>query len=723
MNNKVRDNQDQARNRSLPEGYADDDSIDLLAVFRTLWRGKWIIGFCAVLAMLAGGFYAFRMTVPVYSATSVVALIDRAENVSPIEAVVAGFPASGSGMALYTEVEILQSRALGRKLVEKLDLVNDPEFNPPPSDGPRTSLRSLVRSGLMATLGVEEAMPAPPPSDEEILENTITKALSVFSINNRDYSLVFSIRADWTSPDKAALLADTLAQVYIEDQLQQKYDATEQASVWLSDRVVELRADLESSETAAKEFNASIDLVSAETLTAMNRQLKDLRERALATRRETEQAKEKQSALETAVASGSRQAILEAANDPRLERIALDVEQGLARQTTFDTRLAQVQARFVGELSRLEEQASALESSAARMALRVDKQSQDLVTLEQLEREVEANRLIYESFLVRFREISIQEGIQKADARVISPAVVPKVPFAPRKSRIVMMALILGVLVGSGIVLLREMLNRGFRTAKQLEQATGYPVLGQIPVMPIRDRSKLVPHIVKNVTSPAAEATRNLRTSIDLSNVDHPPKVILSTSCVPGEGKTTTAITLAYHYAALNRKVLLLEGDIRRRVMDQYFNLEHNLGFVSVLSGDAELQDVIHSDEKTGFDILPGENTSVSAADLFASEKFRELLMQLRDKYDQVIIDTPPVLLVPDARSIAMLSDVVLVNVKWDSTTGTQLEQGLGAFASVDAKVAGIVLTNVDPKGMRRYGYGKDYGGYGYGRAGYYGSR
>ncbi|SDI62282.1 capsular exopolysaccharide family [Aliiruegeria lutimaris] len=699
-----------------------DDEIDILAILNTLWRGKWIIAVCAALGVLAGGYQAYVKSVPMYRAQTVLAAEEKTEQFSPIESMVTGVSASDY-QGTQTEIEILQSRKLGHMLVSKLDLMNDPEFGPPDQEeieSPSFSLRAAFRSVLMTVLGVEETDPAPPPSEERIRENVVSNVLGALKIENIEYTVVFTITAVSESAEKAALLADSLAEVYIEDQLQRKFAASEQALVWLSERLADLRADLEASETAAKNFNASIDLVSIETLEGMNRQLKEMRDRSDAKLREAQRAREQLSELEEAVESGERERILAVAKDVALNRAAQNVANGRATDASFDALVEQAVTRKRFELTRLEEQHRALEKSATELAASVEKQSADLVTLQQLEREVEANRLLYESFLVRLRELSIQQGIERADARVISQAVAPNAPFQPRRSLILAVALVAGGFVGIAIFLLRELLHRGFRTARDLETVTGYSVMGQIPLISQRRRSRLVEFILSNPTSTSAEATRNLRTSIELSNLDNPPKIIMMTSCAPGEGKTTTSIMLAHHYAALGGKVLLLEGDIRRRVLNQYFTLDDNKGFVSVLSGDAELKDIILKDERLGIDVLPGENASVSAADLFASAKFGDLLKELRETYDQIIIDTPPVLVVPDARSIALHSDAVILAVKWDSTPASVVQQGIAAVSSGNTRLTGLILTHVNPKGMRRYGYGHDYGAYGYAKSGYY---
>lgn len=202
-----------------------------------------------------------------------------------------------------------------------------------------------------------------------------------------------------------------------------------------------------------------------------------------------------------------------------------------------------------------------------------------------------------------------------------------------------------------------------------------------------------------------------------LSNVDHPPKVIAITSSIPGEGKTTMSLALAQNFVGMDRKVLLVEGDIRRRVFSQYLNTDQTKGLLSVLSGESKLDEVVVRDPIVGADVLLGEKSSTSAVDIFSSERFSQLMEKARDAYDVILIDTPPVLVVPDARVIAQSADALLFVVKWDSTTKSQVEDALHMFDTANQRVHGLALNQISVKGMKRYGYGGKYGAYSsYGR-------
>ncbi|TMV05724.1 polysaccharide biosynthesis tyrosine autokinase [Ruegeria sediminis] len=691
----------------------DDDEIDLVELFRTLWRGKWWIAGSMAAAIFVAAYWAFFIAVPVYSTTAFVTLENRQGQVVDFENVVSGL--SGDQTSINTEVEVLKSRELAKKLVVELDLVNDPEFNPDLRDDPGFSIGKV--KDFVRGLIVAQDEPAPETPDQTIEEVT-TNVLKAFDVSNLRNTYVFAIKATTEDPAKSKLIADTLADLYILNQLDVKFEATQRATGWLSERVASLQIELETAEAKAKEFNAGTELISPEAFEALNRQAKDTRERLKATSDRVEEISARIAQLEAAAASGDRQNMAQVASNPTLTQSLARVEAGTMPADLFDTQFQQLIQNETVARARAQSQTEGLTQSLTNIETQIDRQSKDLVTLQQLTREAEAARSIYEYFLGRLKETSVQQGIQQADSRVLSMAVLPTIPSAPKKTRVLALAGILGLMLGAGLVLMREFLNNTFRTSQQLEQSTGVTVMGQIPSLPAKQRKDVIQYLREKPTSAAAEAIRNLRTSVALSNVDQPPQVIMLTSSIPGEGKTTLSLALAQSFACLNKRVLLIEGDLRRLVFAEYFSAEdYKRGLIAVLAGDAGLSDVVRHIPEVGVDVLLGEKFEANVADLFSSERFAQLMTEARSQYDVVIIDTPPVLVVPDARTIAQHVDALLFAVHWDSTDQSQVAEGLRMLESVNFRPSGLVLSQIDMKGMKRYGYGGQYGAYAqYGR-------
>ena len=399
-------------------------------------------------------------------------------------------------------------------------------------------------------------------------------------------------------------------------------------------------------------------------------------------------------------------AVAAAGDDATLERLLVTG----AEDGEIAARIETLRARTQVMRARAAEQAATLERSIAVLRQDYAHQSDNLVAYQQLEREVTASRTIYEYFLGRLKELSAQQGNLRADSRIISPAAVPRGASSPEKSRIFGLALIAGLMIGAALVLIWDLLHTGLRTATDLEAATGRPVIGQIPLVPRQTKAEVVSYFVDKPTSMPAEAVRNLRTSVLMSNVDRAPQVIMLTSSLPDEGKTTTAIALAQNFTGLGRRVLVIEGDIRHRVFRDYLDLQKTRGLLSVLSGEVALKDAVERNYLIDADVLVGERAAMNAADVFSSSRFRALIAEARTAYDVVIIDTPPVLVVPDARVVAQLADSVIYVVEWNATSKRDVIAGLRMMSDGGIRVTGLALTQIDLKKLKRYG---EYAGYG----------
>ncbi|WP_371170287.1 GumC family protein [Aliiroseovarius sp. 2305UL8-7] len=646
--------------------------IEPVQIWLALWRGRRLIWLAMAIGMLLGAVYYFALAQPRYAATATMVLQQQDDLVSEIAG--AGQTSSSVDMSqLNTELHILQSRGLVLKLVEQLGLDQDTEFNPSPTASSAQRLNQVVQN-------VQSAISAREQRNSQIVTVTATSKV----------------------PEKAVQMANALTRIYVEEQIATKYAAAQTAETWLSERVGTLRQALSEQEREIAQLRSKTEVTASADLSLMATRLQDTRTRlADITERVNANASELQG-VQALREAGKFPQIAAMTGNRALEQL-LSAADNEGYSPAIETQLDAMEADLKLQQSRLDQQAQVLLRSVKELNTKLDAQGVNLGVLQQLEREAQATRVLYETLLARLREASTLRGLQQANARVLSPAVVGRDQSASL-AMVLLVAAAVGVLVAGVYVLVRKFVHAGFRTADELEQVTNKPVLGQLPAFPVKDRSRLLPFLATHPTSAVSEAVRNLRTSLLMSHPDRPPQVILSASAVPGEGKTSHAIALAQNFSAMGKQVLLIDGDMRRRTLSSYFSTDHTAGVVAALMDGADLASVVQHIPSLGADVLLGAPTTASAADVFASRQFSDLIARSRLHYDVVIIDSPPVLVVPDARVISRYVDAIIFSVAWDQTTRRQVEAGLKQFDLVGSPVTGMVLSQIKPKKLARYG-------------------
>jgi capsular exopolysaccharide synthesis family protein len=690
-----------------------DDEIDLSQLFAVIWRGKsWVI-LSAVFSLAVGAYYASKIT-PLYTATAAIVQETTQEQVVDFSGALGGLGGGlgggiGAGSEVNTEIEVMQSRSLLDVLVTELNLTNDPEFNhelQPEAVFSAEAITNLIRSIMGLPIQPNKILNA-----QEILASTVDNLREVMSVSNIPSSYVYEIMIRSESSSKSALIANALAELYIRNQLETKSEANLSATEWLANRVGQLSIDLENAETAAKEFSANTDLINADTLFALSRQVKELRERLETVRASKVATTAQLMQLRIAASENDPQLMSEAADDPVLRGLLISTSLNTAvSRTTFDARFFQVVGQTEQELRRQEVQIEALEQSIEQQEDAIDKQSDDLVTLQQFQREVVASGLLYEYFLSRLKETSVQSGVQTPESRILSRAVVPQDPSSPNKIIIIALTLFLAVFVSTSVILLREVLRGTFRGVKELEQKTGYTVLGQIPKISMRRSIKLTQHLTNH---PLSEAIRNMRTSVLQSGTNNPPQVIMSTCSVPGEGKIEQSFLLAQNLTSLGKKVLLVEGDLRIRNFAEYFDIRTNKGLLAILDGQETIESSVVFHEILQVDVLISEEPKKNAADILSSQSFEQFIADVRELYDYIVIDTPPVLAVTDAHIIGRLVDATIYTVRWNHTTYDQVVEGTKSLKKLQVKVSGLVLSRINLKRQKRLGHGDSVDKYG----------
>ena len=683
------------------------DDLDFVGLLRLLWAGKWALLLLTVCAGVAAAAYVHLAT-PLYTAASRIVLETEQKTVVDLEGIISKNPAEQQ--AMKTELLVLRSRELMTIVAQELRLDRDPEFNPA-LRRPHLWRRLVNHVSTLRTRGLGPWDASRRGSDRSLdaTVDTLQQKVRASIVPN---TYAFQVAVETRSPEKSAAIANAIAERYIKNQRTQKLDAMEQALAWLSDRVVDLKQELETAEAKTEEYASNASTANEQALAATMRKLQSMRRRLDSQSALADKLRARFFRLQRLRQGGNFALLSETAGDPRLRALAGDLiaaPKDARLLADFDARLADMAETLRQDTERSESQAAAIAAAVAEFETKVEQQSSDLVNLRQLRREAEATRLLYEHFLARMKEISVQQGVQQADSRLLSPAKVPTRASSPRAGQTILLGSLGGLILAIGLVLLRDRFRATVQSPEELEAVSGEGVIGVLPETAARQSRQLVADIIDKPGHSFAEAVRNLRASICLSKLDAAPKVIMLTSSEPEEGKSTIAATLALTSAMAGRRVLLVDGDLRRRAIGEIFDSAGECGLVSVLNGECSPEDATFNHDPTGMDVLFAENHHLSSGALFESSRFDFFIRDMRKKYDLVVIDTPPVLFVPDARVIGQSADAVVYVVRWNATLGRMVRTGLELLRQVSLPITGVALTRVDVSTMGQYGY------YGYG--------
>jgi succinoglycan biosynthesis transport protein ExoP len=655
-----------------------------------------------------------------------------------------------------TQIEILKSETFAQKILKSLHLTQDPEFTAP-AKGPIAIARNLISSLFIKS------------------ESDLTHPVQVFedrlTVSRVGMTYVIEISFKSFDPGRAAQIANAVADGFIVDQLEAKYQTIRGATAWLQDRLNELQGQAAAAERAVIDYKTKNNIVDtggrlineqelAQTQTALvqaraataeaqarlDRVTQVLRDdtldpKAAATATVTE-------ALQNSIITQLRQQYLDLAQreaifssrygDSHLAVVNLRNRMQEIRHSIVD-ELKRIAAAYKSDYDIAKARENSLEQTLATTVAGSQTANKAQIELRQLESAAQTYRALYDNFQQRYMDSVQQQSLPMTEARVITRAL-QSVKYSPKSLLILAGATFGGLVLGLGLAMLREISDRVFRTGKQVEAQLGTECLAIVPLMkqgtktvPVSPKAAAASRIIapdasllRNVIdaplSPFAESIRAVKVSLDVSRATNPNKVIGITSSHPNEGKSTIAASLAQLTADGGARVILVDCDLRKPSLSHQLVPDASRGLIDVIANKASLDQVIWYDPSTRLSFLPVGMKShlIHTSEVLASDAMKDFFARLRESYEYVIVDLSPIAPVVDVRSATHLVDTFLFVIQWGKTKTDVAEHALNTARGVYDNLLGVVLNKVDLKALNRYEghghyyYSRHYAHYGY---------
>lgn len=700
----------------------EEESFDFMGLWRVIQRRQWGVIGLAVFITLLVAVVTYMMT-PIYS-SSVSVLIEQNKNklASSFDPNNGG---AGTDQGYYqTQAEMMRSRALREAVVDRLKLTSHPLFNAP--------FKHSYLDDLLSLSGGDSVKSS--VSDGQAVRRRAAMQLAgMMKVELSKTSQLITISVESSDRLMAATIANAIADTYIELDMEARYKMSHKATSWLNERLVALRDNLDKSSAALQAYREQHNIIASKGVelggaaTTFGASLGDLaaarsdRERAQISLQQVRRAK----GAETTIAVIQGNPVVEQAMGLVAERERKFGEMSnrygeqnpklLAAQAELKQARDNLHLKVADAISQVEHEYEAARAKEAAIFGAVSQAKQAIqgasrkeVEVMALERDVANSRELYDLFLGQLKGVSAIGDLQTVVARVVDPAVASDTPIKPDKRLILGSAFVLSLLFGVAIAVAMEFLDSSVRSAQDAEHKLGLPMLAAVPLVELSKGESAGLHYRDAPKSLFAESIKTIRTGILLSGIDHPKKILLVTSSVPGEGKSTVAINLAMAHAQTKR-VLLIDGDMRRPSIAKTLGLDNtHPGLSMLVLGMKKLEDCVYKIEGSSLDVLTAGSIPPNPLELLISDRFKELLSDLGEIYDVIIIDSPPVQMVSDAVVLASMATGVVFVLKADATPFQLARRTIQALQRGGASMFGLVLNQANFKNEEYYGsYGK----------------
>jgi succinoglycan biosynthesis transport protein ExoP len=704
---------------------------------RVLLKRKWTVLACLFTVFSVVAIASLKMT-PVYEASGSIAINKPDSSLGNFNNSTTFNIDYYDPTDLETEVKILQSDLLALQVVKDLGLDRRPEFGG--KAAPSSSSLDLAPDPLQTD-----------PSRTSALLGNFRGNLKVTLAPNTKI-----IEVHFTSPDKelAAKVVNKLMEDYTENNFKSRFDSTMQAEDWLKNQLVDLQMKVESSQQKLVQYQKEHEILGIDEKQNITTAKLDELNKALTAAESERMDKESvyrlvesgdpdtvasaASVLDAAgagtqPASGLLESLRSKEADLKIQAAQLNTQFGPSypKLAQLNSQLKEVDAQILLETKKVAgkvrgqymaavQRETLLHDALEKQKKEQNKLNESAIDYSILKRDLDSYRQLYEGLMEKMKEAGVSAGLKSNNFRIVDVARVPTGPIEPNIPRYLAFAFILGLTSGVGLAFLQEGLDNTVRTAEQAQMISGLPPLGMIPLPARTAREGANPKRLMIATSSKeavemvaqsrphsqmAESYRALRTSLLLTNLGAPPKVIMVTSALPQEGKTTTSMNTALVLAQKGVRVLLIDADLRRPSIHKIMGWGPRSGLSNVLTGSATLKQTIQPSFLPNLSILPAGTPPPNPAELLASTNMRDVLEELRGQYDHIVVDTPPTLSVTDAVVLSPRADAIVLVIRSGQTTKQALRRSRDLLTQVNAKVSGVLLNAVDLSSPDYYYY------------------
>jgi polysaccharide biosynthesis transport protein len=698
----------------------DPETAGLVSKLFEFWwilkRRKWVV-LSVFLAFLTIGMLLTLMTTPLYTATvrlqvdRNVAKVVEGGNVAPLE---------GSDFEfMKTQYELLMGRTIGQRVVSELKLGSEPDFFKARGFSLTGAIRKLFASnnGGQASSG-QESINRENAATSIVMANRTVRPVPGSRLVDVSYSD--------PDPSRAQKIVTGLADAFINSNLDKRFQANSYAKTFLEDQAAQLKLRLEESEKALLDFGQKEQIVStAEKSNIAENNLASANATLGSLAAERIKNYELWKQVETAKAINMPQFLSNSVIDGlRAKRNALETEYQEKLETfkpsypamvQISNKIAEIDRQLASEVGTVKRaHKAAYESSLSQeeeMKKRIDMLKAEVLDLQKrsieyniLKREVDTNRALYEGLLQRYKEVDIAGGVGANNIFVVEKAPLPGSPSSPQLARALMMSLALGAAAGLGVAYLLEQLDDTVRTSEDLERVTGLATLG---IIPKSGRGKAFEAELVDPRSHISEACRSLCTALQFATDSGLPKTLLISSSAPGEGKSTTAVVIAKHFATMGLKVLLVDGDLRKPSLHVKLGLRNGSGLSNLLTGALSPPEVIQDAGFHNLAFVGSGPLPPNAADLLGGARMHSFLSVGLEIFDSIIIDSPPVTGLADAPLLSSVTAATVFVASAGQVRIGLIRNAIKRLQFARGCVIGTVFTKFDAK---RDGYGYEYG-------------